>query len=158
MPRLSFHQNVMSEIEEVSVVEVYEIASEIGAECEKLIDLYGSNCVESLIKKCITALEMLETLACKNERETSLIQELNDRIAKLENEKAERAETKRKFEKVKGVKNLFASIANSHAHLKHFCESFSLLHRCRSLKFSAAKRFAKCKFEKCLPYVAGECD
>lgn len=101
MPRLSYTQNVMSEIEEVSVVEVYEIASEIGGECEKLIDLYGSNCVESLIKKCITALEMLEVLACKNERETSLIQELNDKISKLENEKVERAETKRKFEKVK---------------------------------------------------------
>lgn len=93
----------MSEVEEVSVVEVYEIASEIGSECEKLIDLYGSNCVESLIKKCITALEMLENLACKNERETSLIQELNDRISKLENEKVERAETKRKFEKVKNI-------------------------------------------------------
>ena len=111
MPRLSYHQNVMSEIEEVSVVEVYEIASEIGAECEKLIDLYGSNCVESLIKKCITALEMLEVLACKNERETSLKQELNDRISKLENEKAERAETKRKFEKV--WKFMLVSIAHS---------------------------------------------
>jgi hypothetical protein len=118
MPRLSYYQNVMSEIEEVSVVEVYEIASEIGGECEKLIDLYGSNCVESLIKKCITALEMLEVLACKNERETSLIQELNDRISKLENEKVERAETKRKFEKVKET-FVFASIANDiHAQLK----------------------------------------
>lgn len=105
MPRLSFNDNVMSEIvlnsiEEVSVVDVYDLASDIGAECEKLIDLYGSLSVKSLIPKCITALEMLEALASKNERETSLIQELNDRIAKLEDEKVERAETKKKFEKV----------------------------------------------------------
>lgn len=102
---LSFNDNVMSEIvlnsiEEVSVIDVYDLASDIGAECEKLIDLYGSHSVKSLIPKCITALEMLEALASKNERENSIIQDLNDRIAKLEDEKAERAETKRKFEKV----------------------------------------------------------
>lgn len=111
MPRLSFNDNVMSEIvlnsiEEVSVVDVYDLASDIGAECEKLIDLYGSLSVKSLIPKCITALEMLEALASKNERETSTIQELNDRIAKLEDEKLERAETKKKFEKV--IKNEFS--------------------------------------------------
>lgn len=91
---------VLNSIEEVSVIDVYDLASDIGAECEKLIDLYGSLSVKSLIPKCITALEMLEALASKNERETSIIQELTDRIAKLEDEKAERAETKRKFEKV----------------------------------------------------------
>jgi RILP-like protein 1 len=101
MPLISRHRVMAEELDEVSVVEVYEIASQIGTECEKLIDLYGSNCVENLIKKCIVALEMLEAFAEKNERETSLIQELNDRITKLETEKAERAETKRKFEKVK---------------------------------------------------------
>lgn len=102
---LSFNDNVMSEIvlnsiEEVSVIDVYDLASDIGAECEKLIDLYGSHSVKSLIPKCITALEMLEALASKNERETSIIQDLTDRITRLEDEKAERAETKRKFEKV----------------------------------------------------------
>ena len=102
---LSFNNNVMSEvvlnsIEGVSVIDVYDLATEIGAECEKIIDLYGSNSVKSLIPKCITALEMLEALASKNERESERTQELNDRILKLEDEKAERAETKRKFEKV----------------------------------------------------------
>lgn len=101
MPRLPLADKVMhGSIEEVSVVDVYDLASEIGAECEKLIDLYGENSVKTLIPKCIAALEMLEGLATKNERETSLIQELNDRIAKLEDEKVERAETKKKFEKV----------------------------------------------------------
>lgn len=104
MPRVSQEHNMsevlLNSIEEVSVVDVYDLATEIGAECEKIIDLYGAKSVESLIPKCINALELLEGLAVKNERETSLIQELNDRITKLENEKAERAETKKKFEKV----------------------------------------------------------
>lgn len=102
---LSFNDNVMSEIvlnsiEEVSVIDVYDLASDIGAECEKIIDLYGPSSVKTLIPKCITALEMLEALASKNERETGRTQQLTDRISKLEEEKAERAETKRKFEKV----------------------------------------------------------
>lgn len=91
---------VLNSIEEVSVIDVYDLASDIGAECEKIIDLYGSSSVKTLIPKCITALEMLEALASKNERESERTQELKDRISKLEDEKAERAETKRKFEKV----------------------------------------------------------
>lgn len=91
---------MLNSIEDVSVVDVYDLASDIGTECEKLIDLYGNLSVKTLIPKCITALEMLEALATKNERESSLIQELNDRIAKLEEEKVERAVTKKKFEKV----------------------------------------------------------
>lgn len=103
---LSFNENAMSEIvldslTEVSVIDVYDLASDIGAECEKIIDLYGPSSVKTLIPKCITALEMLEALASKNERESERTKELTDRICKLENEKAERAETKRKFEKVK---------------------------------------------------------
>lgn len=105
MPRLPFRsQSMHSSMDEVSVVDVYDLASDIGAECEKIIDMHGSASVKTLIPKCITALEMLEALATKNEQETSLIQELNDRIAKLEDEKVERAETKKKFEKVKSIR------------------------------------------------------
>lgn len=92
---------MQSSMDAVSVVDVYDLASDIGGECEKIIDMFGPGSVKTLIPKCITALEMLEALATKNEQETSLIQELNDRIAKLEDEKVERAETKKKFEKVK---------------------------------------------------------
>lgn len=102
MPRLPYRSQVMQHsMEEVSVVDVYDLASDIGAECEKIIDMHGSSSVKTLIPKCITALEWLEALASKNEQEISLIQELNDKIAKLEDEKVERAETKKKFEKVK---------------------------------------------------------
>lgn len=118
MPRLPLSQNVMlNSIEDVSVVDVYDLASDIGTECEKLIDLYGNLSVKTLIPKCITALEMLEALASKNERESSLIQELNDRIAKLEEEKVERAVTKKKFEKVKRVWNARRKTPTSYIHI-----------------------------------------
>lgn len=86
--------------ENISVVDVYDVASQIGAECQKIIDLYGINSVKTLIPRCIQALEMLENLASKNEIESSMVQELKDQINKLEDEKIERAETKKKFEKV----------------------------------------------------------
>lgn len=91
---------ISNSIEEVSVVDVYDLASDIGKECEKLIDSFGSDSVSLLIPKCITALELLEALASRNERETSMVQELNDRILQLENEKLEKAETRKRFEKV----------------------------------------------------------
>lgn len=105
MPRLSFNTK-MSEIvqnhsEEVNVSDVYDIAAVIGNECERIIDLYGLKSVESLIPKCIIALEMLEGVIIRFERERLSIQELNERISKLENEKVERAKKKERFEKVK---------------------------------------------------------
>lgn len=86
--------------EDVSVVDVYDLASEIGAECEKLIDIFGPNSVKTLIPKCISALEMLEFLANKNENESSMVQELKDRITRLEEEKLAGNLRKKNFEKV----------------------------------------------------------
>lgn len=87
-------------IGEVTVVDVYDIASEIGKECEKIIDQYGADAVTSLMPKVINALENLEYLATKNERENTLLSELKSRISQLENDKLEKAEYRRKFEKV----------------------------------------------------------
>lgn len=100
MPRTTSNNTMF---EDVSVVDVYDLASEIGAECEKLIDIFGPNSVKTLIPKCISALEMLEFLANKNENESSMVQELKDRITRLEEEKLERAVSKKKFEKVHTV-------------------------------------------------------
>lgn len=98
---MPFNKTKMSNsVENLCVVDVYDLASEIGAECEKLIDLYGSAAVKTLIPKCILALEMLEALANKNEHDTSYVQDLRDQVKKLEDEKLERAETKKKFEEV----------------------------------------------------------
>jgi len=85
--------------QEVSVVDVYDIASEIGKEFEKIIDTYGTEAVTSLMPKVINALEHLEGLATKNERENTTVQELKARIAQLESDKVEKAEDRQRFEK-----------------------------------------------------------
>lgn len=92
---------VGGEMGEVSVMLVYDIASEIGKECEKLIDKFGSDAVATLIPQVINALELLEALANRNESENSTVQELNDRITQLETEKLEKAEYRKRFEKVR---------------------------------------------------------
>ncbi|KAK7585845.1 hypothetical protein V9T40_000024 [Parthenolecanium corni] len=84
---------------DISVIDVYELASGIGKEFEKVIDLYGAEAVTNLMPKVISALEHLESLATKNERENTLLDDLRNRIMKLENEKHTRAEERLKFEK-----------------------------------------------------------
>ncbi|XP_031331168.1 RILP-like protein homolog isoform X2 [Photinus pyralis] len=86
-------------IDDVTVVDVYDIASDIGKECEKIIDLYGADAVTSLMPKVISALELLENLAVNNERENSELLELKSKISQLENDKIEKAEYRQKFEK-----------------------------------------------------------
>lgn len=85
---------------EVTVVDVYDIASDIGKECEKIIDHYGADAVTALMPKVINALELLENLATKNERENTQLLELRSKISQLENDKIEKAEYRQKFEKV----------------------------------------------------------
>ncbi|XP_019877849.1 RILP-like protein homolog isoform X1 [Aethina tumida] len=86
-------------IGEVSVVDVYDIASDIGKECEKIIDQYGADAVTALMPKVINALELLENLATKNERENTLLHEMQSKISQLENDKLEKQEYRLKFEK-----------------------------------------------------------
>lgn len=87
-------------VSDVSVVDVYDIASEIGKEFERIIDTNGVDTVSKVLPKVISALENLESLALKNERENTTIQELTARITKLEMEKIEKAEDRQRFEAV----------------------------------------------------------
>ncbi|KAL7288085.1 hypothetical protein TKK_0017873 [Trichogramma kaykai] len=87
------------QLSDLSVVDVYDIASEIGKECEKLIDTYGSDSITSLMPKVISALELLENLATKNERENTQVQELTAKISQLESDKIGKAEDRQRFEK-----------------------------------------------------------
>lgn len=89
----------MNTTEELSVVDVYDLASEVGKEFEKIIDKNGPNSVADLIPKVINILELLETLAVRREGECALVQELNDKISQLENDKQEKAEFKKKIDK-----------------------------------------------------------
>lgn len=103
MPYLEEHysEDTMDDSKpEVSVIDVYDIASEIGKEFEKMIDVYGTDAVISLMPKVINALEQLEGLATRNERETNQIQELKARIAQLEKDKIGKAEDRQRFEMV----------------------------------------------------------
>ncbi|XP_046386583.1 RILP-like protein homolog isoform X2 [Ischnura elegans] len=100
---MPFQLDFYSEMEEcdqdVSVVDVYDIASEIGKEFEKIIDTHGTEAVTSLMPKVINALEHLERLATKNDRENTTVQELRARISHLEHDKIEKAEGRVRFEK-----------------------------------------------------------
>lgn len=42
---------LLNSVEEFSVVDVYDLASDIGKECEKIIDIFGADAVTSLMPK-----------------------------------------------------------------------------------------------------------
>lgn len=100
---------------DISVVDVYDLASEIGKECEKIIDCYGAEAVTALMPKVVNALEMLEALASHNENENTTMQMLTDRVTCLESEKLERALYREKLQKVKSVDSLML-----HLHERQF--------------------------------------
>lgn len=100
-----FHINEMGEIvvgaiEEIGVVDVYELASQIGKECEKIIEKFGADSVTNLMPVVINTLELLEAVTAKSERDNTTIQELNEKIQKLEGDKIEKAEYRKRFEQV----------------------------------------------------------
>ncbi|XP_048733786.1 RILP-like protein 1 isoform X3 [Ostrea edulis] len=84
--------------ESVTVVDVYDQAAGIGKEFEKLIENYGVEAVTDLMPKVIKALEQLESLAGRYEKESSEISELRYTIDKLENEKQERTQERQRYE------------------------------------------------------------
>lgn len=86
--------------DDISVVDVYDLASDIGKECEKIIDCYGAEAVTALMPKVVNALEWLESLASRNENENTTIQTLSDRVTYLESEKLERAVYRERLQKV----------------------------------------------------------
>lgn len=87
-------------LESVTVVDVYDQAAGIGKEFEKLIENYGVDAVTDLMPKVIKALEQLESLAGRYEKESSEISELRYTIDKLETEKQERSQERLRYEEV----------------------------------------------------------
>ncbi|XP_041972148.1 RILP-like protein homolog isoform X2 [Aricia agestis] len=85
--------------DEVTVVDVYDLASDIGKECEIIIEKYGPEAVTALLPKVINTLELLENLAVRNEKENQALHELTAKISQLENDKIEKAEYRQRFEK-----------------------------------------------------------
>lgn len=90
---------VFASVDELTVSDVYDLAGEIGKDCEFLIGSVGAEYVNSLIKKVIVSLELLERFATKNEQENATLAEMSLRIEKLEAEKQLKTEHRHKFEK-----------------------------------------------------------
>lgn len=99
-------RSLNSMTDDITVVDVYDLASDIGKECEKIIDCFGAEAVTSIMPKVVQSLEMLEQLASRNENENATIQVLSDRVACLENEKIEKAVFREKLQKVNLVKTI----------------------------------------------------
>ncbi|OUC48903.1 hypothetical protein D917_01021 [Trichinella nativa] len=84
----------------VTVVDIYDLAAVIGKDFERLIELFGSENFVSLLPKVISALELLESFAGRNERENQEIDRLKCAVERLEAEKRERKEGVLKFQQV----------------------------------------------------------
>ena len=88
----------------LSVVDVYDIAASIGKEFELIIDNHGPEAVTELMPKVITVLEHLENLASRNQKENAEIVELRYAVEKLQAEKAAKAEQRERYEQVRKFK------------------------------------------------------
>lgn len=83
----------------LSTVDVYELASVIGSQFEKLIDSYGPESVTNLMPTVIRVLEHLEELAKFCESEKAETVDLKFTIERLLAEKKLKAEERVKYEK-----------------------------------------------------------
>ncbi|KAL8581238.1 hypothetical protein ACOMHN_038338 [Nucella lapillus] len=84
--------------QDVSVTDVYDQAAGIAHEFDKMIGSYGNEAVTELMPKVIRALEQLETLTSRFERDNAEIAHLRSTVHKLESEKADKAHERAKFE------------------------------------------------------------
>ncbi|VDD89849.1 unnamed protein product [Enterobius vermicularis] len=82
----------------ITVVDVYDLAASVGKDFEKLIEQFGDESVRQIMPKVISALETLEALANKNERENDEILTLRQTVERLEHEKHAKNQDRLKFE------------------------------------------------------------
>jgi len=81
----------------LNLVDVYDIAADIGKEFEQMIDHHGAEEVTSLMQKVISALEHLEILVQNNETEQLMIEDLKKTIEHLEHEETKKADERLKY-------------------------------------------------------------
>lgn len=94
-----FLRNTKMSRPQVNVVDVYEMATDMGKEIERMVHIYGVEAMTLLVPKVITTLELLETFAAINEDEHSQIDDLKSKVEQLESEKIGKAEDRLKHEK-----------------------------------------------------------
>eukprot|EP00088_Acartia_fossae_P043872 TRINITY_DN46388_c0_g1_i1.p1 TRINITY_DN46388_c0_g1~~TRINITY_DN46388_c0_g1_i1.p1 ORF type:complete len:462 (-),score=109.15 TRINITY_DN46388_c0_g1_i1:42-1427(-) len=85
----------------LTLVDVYDMAADIGKEFEELIDNEGAEKVTMLMSKVIRALEQLEILVQKNDSEQVLIDDLRRTIEHLELE-----DTKKNGERIRYARDI----------------------------------------------------
>lgn len=83
----------------LNLVDVYDIAADIGKEFEELIDQNGADKVTQLMQKVISALEQLEVLVQRNDSEQLLVEDLRRTIEHLEHEEHKKNDERHKYAK-----------------------------------------------------------
>lgn len=111
----------------LSVVDVYDIAQDIGREFESIMDAYGTDAITGLMPKVVNALEQMEILALKNERENTTVDDLRATIQQLEVDKQERTEDRIKYEKVCVYHTVYEVYLPVIVNRRYFCHSSVLL-------------------------------
>jgi RILP-like protein 1 len=100
MPQATKRMAALGSVVALSTVDVYELASAIGSQFEKLIDCHGPESVTGLMPMVIRVLEHLEELAKLNEAEQTELVDLRFTVERLQTEKKLKAEERVKYEKV----------------------------------------------------------
>lgn len=86
---------------ELTVMDVYDIASAVGQEFERVIDQHGCEAIARLMPKVVRVLEILEVLVSRNHINPEL-EELRLELDRLRLERMDRIEKERKHQKVRG--------------------------------------------------------
>jgi hypothetical protein len=88
------------DVDNLTVVDVYDIAASLGRDFEAIINAYGVGCIAELMPKIINVLEQLEVLVSRNQKDNAEIAELKYSVERLHTEKRTKAEDRQKYEKV----------------------------------------------------------
>lgn len=88
---------------DLSTAEVYQQASVIGQDIEKIIERYGHEAVLDLMPRVVQVLEELELLVCEREKEKLEIAELKMENERLYFEIKREACQRRKLDEVRSV-------------------------------------------------------
>uniref|UniRef100_A0A914H0G9 RILP-like protein n=1 Tax=Globodera rostochiensis TaxID=31243 RepID=A0A914H0G9_GLORO len=83
----------------ITVIDVYDLAESINRDFEKLVERFGNEHFDSVVRKVISALETLEALAKYNDKESSELLDLQKTIERFEQEKQQRLRDKDNLER-----------------------------------------------------------
>ncbi|XP_066292844.1 RILP-like protein 1 isoform X2 [Branchiostoma lanceolatum] len=84
---------------ELTVVDVYKWAAEIGQEFERLIDTFGTESVSDFMPKVVRVLEQLEKLVDRDEKEHNEVSELRLDVQRLQAMYLEKSEQNARIQK-----------------------------------------------------------